>query len=477
MDKESRAVFDRMFAPQSLAIVGISKSEAGIGRFFLANLERAGYRGRIFLVNRDAGEIMGRPVYPDIAALPEAVDLAILCVPARFVLSLLEECRGKGIRNVHLFTSGFKELGTPEGRELENKVREEALRGRLNLMGPNCMGSYVPASGLMLFGQIPGTPGGLAFLSQSGSLTQRMTEHAHFLGFGLSKAVSFGNATVLDSTEYLEYLEEDNDTKAVGFYLESVKDGRRFLEVAERVNRRKPLVVWKGGKTSIGARAAASHTGTLAGEDRVWEHALRQIGVARADSLEEVAATALAFLRLPPPRGRRLFILGGGGGNSVFYADICLELGLEIPPLTGNTRERISALVPAVGSFALNPVDAWQSFHDPDLLARMLDLVFDDPAYDMIILDRLIHRRVYATPENPKNIPLSLDYLKRNRGRKPLVAVVDGFGDDLILASEAIQLRRLFNEAGIPAYPSLPLAARALAHLVHYYEKHSPTTR
>jgi acetyltransferase len=179
----------------------------------------------------------------------------------------------------------------------------------------------------------------------------------------------------------------------------------------------------------------------------------------------------MAFLRLPPTRGRRLFILGGGGGNSVYYADICLGLGLQIPPLTDVTREKISSLIPMVGSFALNPVDAWQSFHDPDLLGRILELIYNDPNFDMIILDRLIHRKVYATPENPDNIPISIEYLKKNRGRKPLVVVVEGQGDDLFLASEAIQLRRLFSEAGIPAYASLPLAARALSHLADYYER------
>jgi acyl-CoA synthetase (NDP forming) len=471
MDLELKTSFDRMFAPRSLAIIGISKSDSGIGHFFLENLVRAGYPGRIFLVNTSAHEIKGRRVYPSVTALPEAVDLAITCVPARFVPSILEECTAKGIGNVHLFTSGFKELGTAEGRKLDTEMVQVALKGRLKIIGPNCMGPYVPGSGLMLYGQIPAEPGGFAFLAQSGSLTQRMTEHAHFMGFGISKAVSFGNAAVLDSTDYLEYLNHDAETKAVGFYLEGVGQGRRFLQVAEQVSRSKPLIVWKGGETATGAGAAASHTGNLAGEDRIWEHALRQIGVVRARSLEEVAATAMAFLRLPPPRGRRLFILGGGGGNSVYYADICLGLGLQIPPLSGKTREKILDLIPAVGSFALNPVDAWSSFHDPDLLIKILDLVYDDPGFDLIILDRLIHRRVYATPENPDNIPVTLEYLKKNRGRKPLAVVVDGQGDDPFLAAEAIKLRRLFSEAGIPAYASLPLAARALAHLATYYEK------
>jgi acyl-CoA synthetase (NDP forming) len=471
MDADRRTSFDRLFSPRSIAIIGISKGESGLGQFFFRNLQRADYGGRVFLINPSAAEINGISTYPNIPALPEAVDLAIVCVPARFVPAILAECGQKGVRNVHIFSSGFRELGTPEGIQLENEIRQKSLECRLNVVGPNCMGPYSPGSGLMFWGQIPAKSGPFAFLSQSGSLTQRMTEHAYFMGFGISKAVSLGNGTILDSTDYMEYLADDEETRAVGFYLEGVRDARRFLDVARRLNQKKPLVIWKAGESSSGAGAVASHTGNLSGEDRIWENAIRQIGATRARSLEEVAGTGMAFLHLPPCRGKRLFILGGGGGNSVYYADICQRLGLQVPPLTAETSTRITAMLPSVGSFARNPVDAWRAFHDPKLLAEILDIVYADPGLDMIVLDRLIPRQTYATPENPENIPLALEYLRRNRLRKPLVVVVEGAGDDLFLAEEALKLRRAFCEAGIPAYPSLPLAAQALAHLVAYYGK------
>jgi acyl-CoA synthetase (NDP forming) len=328
----------------------------------------------------------------------------------------------------------------------------------------------------MFWGQIPAAAGSLAFLSQSGTLTQRMSEHAHFTGMGISKAVSFGNAAVLDSSDYLEYLADDEDTRVVGFYLESVRDGQRFLELARRINPRKPLVLWKGGETPSGAGAVASHTGTLSGEGRIWESGLKQAGVTGVRSLEEVAGAAMAFLKLPPPKGRRLFLLGGGGGNSVYYADICTRLGLQIPPLTGETREKVTALVPAVGSFARNPVDAWRAFHDPDFMGKILDPVFEDPDLDMIILDRLVPRMTYATPDEKDSIPAAIDYLRENRSRKPLAVVVDGSGEDPFLATEAALTRQRFCQAGIPAYPSLPLAAQALAHLAAYYEKKDTIT-
>jgi acyl-CoA synthetase (NDP forming) len=471
MDAVRKETFDRLFSPESLALVGISKDERTLGQFFFRNLNRAGYPGRIYLVNPSVAEINGQKSYPDISALPECVDLAVVCIPARLVPEAVGECARKGICNVHIFSSGFQELGTPGGRQLEEEIRRLACGRPLNVIGPNCMGAYVPASKLTMWGQVPAKPGSFAFLSQSGSLTQRMTEYAHFMGIGISKAVSFGNAAVLDSPDYLEYLAEDEGTRVIGFYLEGVKDGRRFLEIARRVNRMKPLVVWKGGESGPGAGAAASHTGALSGEDRIWESALQQIGAARVRSLEQVAGTAMAFLHLPQPAGRRLFILGGGGGNSVSYADICRRLGFEIPPLAGETKEKITALVPEVGSFARNPVDAWRAFFDPAFMAEILEAVFADPGLDMIILDRLIPRLTYMTQENPKNIPAVLEYLKKNRGRKPLVAVVDGSGEDDVLALEAVRLRRAFCEAGIPAYPSLSLAGQALGHVAAYYER------
>jgi len=471
MDEEQRKTFQRIFSPRSLAIVGISRTYSGLGgQFFLKNLQRAGYAGRIFLINPTAREIGGLPAVPNISALPEAVDLAIICIPAQAVPSALEECARKEIRNIHILSSGFQELGTPEGHRLEKEIRRIAEQNRLNLIGPNCMGPYAPASRLMLWGQIPAAPGSLAFLSQSGTLTQRMSEHAHFMGMGLSKAVSFGNAAVLDSPDYLEYLAEDEETRVIGFYLESVKDGKRFLDLARRVNRVKPLVVWKGGETPSGAGAVSSHTGTLSGEDRIWDGALRQAGITRVRSLEELAGTALALLTLPSVRGRRLFILGGGGGNSVYYADICNRLGLHVPALEGETREKLNALIPAVGSFARNPVDAWRAFHDPHFMAKILELAFEDPALDLIIVDRLIHRLTYAHPEDRDTSEAAIDYLRKNRFRKPLVAVVDGSGEDPYLANEATRLRQRLCQAGIPAYASLPLAAQALAHLAAYSE-------
>ncbi|MGC8810935.1 MAG: acetate--CoA ligase family protein [bacterium] len=473
MNAEKKRVFSKIFAPQSIAIVGISRTNGGLGgKFFLNNLKRAGFEGRIYLVNPVAKEIDGLPVYPNIYSLPEAVDLAIICTPAKLVPSLMEECRRRGIMNIYILSAGFKELGTREGINLEEEIKKVAKEGSLHVIGPNCMGPYVPASKLMLWGQIPGKAGKFAFISQSGTLTQRMTEYAYFSGIGLSKAISFGNAAVLDSSDYLEYLAEDEETKIIGFYLESVKEGKRFLDLARRISPQKPLLVWKGGETPAGSGAVASHTGNLSGRKEIWDKALRQAGALRLYSLEEIYATAMAFLYLPSPPGRKVFILGGGGGNSVFYADICLRYGLQVPPLRGEAQQKISTLVPEVGSFARNPVDAWRAYYDPEFMQTILEIVFSAPDLDIIILDRLIPRATYATPEEKDSLPLIIDFLQKNRYRKPIAVVIDGSGEDPSLAAEAAKMRQQFCQAKIPAFSSLPLAAQALAHLCSYSEKY-----
>jgi acyl-CoA synthetase (NDP forming) len=469
MNEEQRKIFPRIFSPRNLAIVGVSQTYSGVGgEFFLRNLQRAGYSRRIYLINQTQLNIKGLSAFPNISSLPEVVDLAIICVPAQSVPHVLEECGDKGIQNIHILSSGFKELGTPEGIRLEGEVRHVAERYRLNIIGPNCLGPYAPASRLMPWGQMPGS---LAFLSQSGTLAQRMSEHAHFMGIGLSKAVSFGNATVLDSTDFLEYLAEDEETKVIGLYLESVQDGRRFLEIARRLNRSKPLIIWKGGETPSVAGVAVSHTGPLSREGQIWDGAMRQAGITRVQSLEEIAGTAMAFLTFPPVRGRRIFILGGGGGNNVYNADICERLGLQVPALKGESREKLEALIPGMGSSASNPFYASTAFHDTLLMAKILDLAFKDPALDLIIVNHPIYRLACTQAEKRGISEAVIDYLRKNRFRKPLVTVLDSSGEDPLLASEATSLRQRLCQAGIPAYASVPLAAQALASLAAYSER------
>ena len=322
----------------------------------------------------------------------------------------------------------------------------------------------------MPWGQIPANSGTLALISQSDHLSERMTEHAHFMGFGISKAMSMGKGTILNSTDYMEYLAEDKETKAIGIYVEGVQDSRQFLGIARVINLTKPIFLWKAGE-AVSAAGDATPDENLSRINQIWENGIHQSGITRARSLEEMAGAAMAFFNLPRPRGRRLFILGGGGGNGVYYADVCLRFGLQIPPIKGETLRNIASLIPAVGSFARNPVDAWKAFHEPEFMEKILEAAYSDQDLDMIVLERLLPRPTFGGPVNTDTTQPTIDYLQKNRLRKPTIVVVDGSGEDPVLAEEAARIRRLFCGAKIPAYSSMPEAAKALAHLVSYQEK------
>ncbi len=225
----------------------------------------------------------------------------MVCVAAPHVPAVLEECGRIGLRYIHILTSGFKEIATEQGRQLEEQIAFIAKKKGLLIIGPNCMGPYCPASGLTAWGAIPGAPGPLGVISQSGSITQRLTEYAYSLGIGTDKAVSVDNGTVLDSLDFLEFMGQDEGIRVIALYIESMREGRRFFNLAREISKKKPIIAWKGGKTDVGARTATSHTGGMAGEQMIWEAVFRQTGVTQVSSLEEWMDAVFAFALLPPP--------------------------------------------------------------------------------------------------------------------------------------------------------------------------------
>jgi acyl-CoA synthetase (NDP forming) len=304
------------------------------------------------------------------------------------VPEVLEDCIAAGVKNVHIFSSGFSETGEEEGRQLETRITEIIRRGGLRVVGPNCMGIYVPASKLTAFGADPAGSGPVAFISQSGGHANFLTRYAQGLGIRFSKVISFGNACGLQALDFLEYLAEDTETKIITMYLEGIKNGNEFTRLVRAINRTKPVIVWKGGLTESGSRAVASHTGSLAGEGRVWDAFYAQTGAVRVNSLEEIADAVLAFQHLPPPRGRRALLLGGGGGNSVALADVCGREGLTVPPLADETRRKLAGFFPLAGNSIRNPLDVWAVQENVDLLRRAVELAVADPAIDLVIMER-----------------------------------------------------------------------------------------
>jgi acyl-CoA synthetase (NDP forming) len=257
---------DPMFNPKSVAIVGASPNPQGWGgTSYLLRMQNIGFPGKIYPINPKATEILGLKAYPDLQSVPETIDHVMVAISAPGVPRVLEDCIKAGARSVHIFSSGFGETGEKEGRELEKQIIEIIQRGKLKVVGPNCMGLWVPASKLAGWGVKPGGSGEVAFLSQSGGHGEILTAYAQSLGVYFSKIISFGNASGLQVWDFLEYLHQDPDTKIITIYLEGLREGNRTTQFIKEINRTKPVIIWKGGLTESGSKAVASHTGSMAG--------------------------------------------------------------------------------------------------------------------------------------------------------------------------------------------------------------------
>jgi len=460
----------RFFNPRSIAIVGVPRDDSAFGGgVFLNGFRNAGFPGQIYPINPKADELRGLKAYPSLSAVPETPDLAVVSVKARLVPAVLEECAQIGLRHIHIFTSGFNEVGTKEGIELEQRIATIAKEGDLLVIGPNCMGPYCPANKLTAWGAVPGMSGPVGIISQSGTVTQRLTEYLYSLGIGTEKAVSMGNATVLDSPDYLEFMAEDDRIEVIAMYLESVKDGRRLLELAREVGRKKPIVLWKGGQSEAGAVTVASHTGSMAGELRLWDAFFRQTGSIGVGSMNEWADAVVALCLLPAPQGKGVFIIGGGGGTSVGNCDVCMSVGLDVPRLSEATMQKLRESVPEAGSIAGNPLDEWRTFNDPGYLKHVLELGYTDPGISILFVDRMIPRDAFHMTGGGSVVPEIAEFIRERPDHKPTIFCVDSDGGDAKLAADGTTLRAELCKAGIPAYPSVRRASRALLHLCRYY--------
>jgi acyl-CoA synthetase (NDP forming) len=368
-------------------VVGVPRGPK-VGQIFLQGLMRPGFRGSLYPINPNADEILGLKCYSSISSLPETPDLAILVVDADTSIGIIQECADRGVKAAALFTSGFSEAGTKEGRARERRLLAAARSGKrpVRILGPNCMALYVPKSGMAMFPNMPGEPGNVAFVSQSGSLCTFVAGSGVNRGLTFSKAISIGNQADLTATEFFEYLADDRETEAIGAYIEGVRDGRGFFRALERCRGRKPIVIWKSGRTAPGARAANSHTGALAGQSEVWMGMLRQVGALVAHDMDELLDLLVGCRHIPKTGGRRFAILAGPGGPAVSASDACVENGLELAELSALTQEVLRSIIASAGTSVRNPVDmglmmlgAAETYH------RVTDVVAGDPGVDAIL--------------------------------------------------------------------------------------------
>lgn len=465
-----------MFYPRSVAVVGVSTNPQGWGgHSFIQRLKKTGFPGNIYAVNPKAtSDILGVKAYPSVRDIPEPPDMVIVSVPARHVPGVLEDCIAAGVKNVHIFSSGFSETQEEEGRQLEAQIVEIIRRGDLRVVGPNCMGIYVPASKFTAWGAPPKGVGKLSFLSQSGGHGEILTRYAQELGIYFSKVISFGNARGLQAVDFLEYLAEDPDTGIIAMYLEGMKDGGRFTRLVREINRTKPVIIWKGGLTESGARAAASHTASMAGEARIWDAFFAQTGAIRVNSLEEMAEVALLFLHLKPLLGRRVLLLGGGGGNAVAMADICSRDGLTVPTLAEETRRKLAEFIPLAGNSIRNPLDVWLVQNDVGLFRRCIEIAMADPAIDLVIAERYAFDDdddEHDHAEQQRRVDeFIMEFVRNNPFGKPFIVAVNAPTNDPEGLKAAAELRLKFALAGVPSYLSQTSATRALSRFIGYHE-------
>lgn len=461
--------FGQSFPPETIAIVGVSRNDntqvpGYTGAKLLQVLNETGFQGRLYPINPKATSIQGFKVYPNVQAVPEHVDMVIVTVPAAAVPGVLEDCVTANALNVQICTSGFGETGQAEGRELENRIREIALSGGLRVVGPNCMGFQVPSARMRMFEDVQLVDGPVAFVSQSGGHARLFLLHGPEYGIGFSKVISFGNALLTDATDFLEYLADDAETRIICIYLEGIKDGGRFTRMVREVNQTKPVIIWKGGLTTSGARAASSHTGSLGGDRQMWEAFFKQTGAVQVNSLAEMIALASTMIHLRPTPSVRSAVLVAGGGTSVATGDVCAEEGIELPPLSHATREGIREFISLVNQGVINPLDVPGVIVNASTLGRLFDLLADDPLVDIILLHLGAEFFMGSTLGVFSNEQVLSFVRDRDRGPQVVVAVSN---EGHLRDSE--KPARELREAGIMAYSSLPSACRALRRFAEYH--------
>ena len=352
-------LLENFFKPDAIAVVGASIKHMKLGNQILENLLKDGFPGRIFPINAKADSttrIMGIKAYPSLVEVPQPIDLAIVVVPSRGVLSVIQDCGAKGIDSVVIISAGFKEVGE-EGATLESELLRLSKNLGIHILGPNVLGiidahhhlnaSFAPASP---------SPGNIAFLSQSGALGCVILDKAEGEGIGLSKFISLGNKVDLDEVDFLAMLKDDAQTDVILGYLEEIKRGRDFISVAKEVTSQKPVVMIKAGRSDQGKRAASSHTGSLAGQDEAYDVAFQASGIIRTNSLREAIDLARGFSSQPIPQGKRVLLLTNGGGAGIMATDACEQFSLELANLEDETKERLKEKLPHDSSVA-NPID------------------------------------------------------------------------------------------------------------------------
>ncbi|MFA6034956.1 MAG: acetate--CoA ligase family protein [Myxococcota bacterium] len=452
---------DPFFNPRSVALIGASRTQGKGGNIILQNIMRAGFKGAIYPVNPSPGEILGLESYRSVDDIPGEVDLAMIVIPKGAVPKALDDCAKKGVKAVILSTGGYSDIGA-QGAAEQRELVARARAGGIRLLGPNSIGTISPLSGLAtsIVGLEPIQPGGVSLIGQSGVFSSGWGRWiAETRPFGISKLACIGNKGEVNESDFLEYLAGDDATSTVGLYLEGIAQGERFVRAATGAGKRKPVVVIKSGKTQAGAMAIASHTGSLAGSDDVFDAVCRRTGMVRVHDSEAFFDTLAAFEALPLPRGNRLGALSISGMGCVVSTDAAGEYGVEIPELTPETLRHMREVIPAWAPLR-NPVDIWSAVeqHGPGrTMSHISGCLLDQNDIDAVLVIFVL------MPESIFDIEKEFGELVRKHPGKPLLVSYYGGTE-----SEMKHVHSGFMRLGVPTYPTPERAIYAFSRMVEY---------
>ncbi len=445
-------MMEKLLTPDSVAVIGASRTPGKVGHEIVANLIGSHFEGKIIPINPSADEILGLPCHPDLASSGETIDLSVISIPSKYVMSSVRESIAAGAKAIVIITAGFKEVGE-EGARAEREIADYCKARNVSLLGPNCLG-LINAHHKMnasFAKQLP-KPGGISVFSQSGALCTAILDWAAARHLGLAKLISMGNKADLSETNFLRTFANDEETKVIVGYLESVDSGNEFIKAAELATSQKPVVIFKSGTTQAGVKAASSHTGSLAGADTAYGAAFTRAGVIRAETFEAMFDYATAFAMQPLPKGDRVAIITNAGGPGIMAADAVENCGLTVQPLEGSTATALAQKLPAAASVG-NPIDVLGDA-DPDRYVAAVNAAQDDPKIDAIV--------VILTPQAmTKPAETARAIADCNRNEKPIVVSFMG-GHDVMPGRDELVAHNL------PDYPAPERAVAALKAMHDY---------
>jgi acetyl coenzyme A synthetase (ADP forming)-like protein len=447
---------ETFFNPPSVAIVGATEKPGSLPGIILKNIMDMGFKGRIYPVNPKYQNVFGLRCFPSLLDIPDAVALTVIAIPAQFVADIMKQQAQKKIQYSIIISAGFREMGA-EGIEMEEKIKKISIENNIRILGPNCLGildNYTNFTTSFLPWERVSKPqkGSLSILSQSGAFAIALLDLATQEGLGIAKMVNYGNRMDVGESTLLPFLADDVHTKVIAIYMESVDNGRKFLEVAKECSRKKPIVALKVGKVAAGIAAAKSHTGAIAGRYEIYRAAFLKSGIIETNGLEEFIDGVKALSMQNPPKGNRILIVTNGGGFGVIVADHCSENGLEVPPPSDHLKEKLRS---KFSRFYVvnNPVDLTGSACDEDYYNALKTCMVESNEYDAAIIIPLMAPKGMTE----KVVALISDIMKLS-GKPAVICTVGG--------TFTIKVKQLFEECNFPVYPSPERSVKAMSTLL-----------